>query len=133
MLYGTLNSSILLNGRAEQRSFGRNSEKYNTVNAAKKLQMLLPTPPSAKKQPESAAVADEYDTFAILFPIRIAESIFPLSLVTFKTLAARLSPFSAKFFMRILFTVTRAVSEDEKNAENVERIKKYLEINGAKA
>ena len=79
--------------------------------------VAIPEPISQKMSIARIVARDDAKIFTILFPIRIAESILPLSLVTFNTFAARLSPFSAMFFMRILFTVVSAVSDDEKNAE----------------
>ena len=79
--------------------------------------VAIPEPISPKISIARIVAIEDAPMFTILLPIKIAESILPLSLVTFKTFAARLSPFSAKFFMRILFTVVSAVSDDEKNAD----------------
>ena len=63
-------------------------------------------------------VNDEAVRLTILLPISIAESIFPESSVTRRTLSARLFPDSDRVRMRILLTVVRAVSDEEKNAES---------------
>ena len=54
----------------------------------------------------------------MLLPIKIALNILPELSVIFNTILARLLPSSAKERIRILFTVVKAVSADEKNADN---------------
>ena len=68
--YGPASRSERLSGLAEQRSLGMNSEAYSTRNAAKRLQTTFATESFANSSAASAAVADEYETFAILFPMR---------------------------------------------------------------
>ena len=73
-----------------------------------------------------ASVVDmeEAVRFTTLLPTRIALSILPWSSRTFVSVTALLSPASARFLIRILFTVVSAVSAEEKNADNpINRIK----------
>ena len=56
----------------------------------------------------------------------MAESIFGEFSVTLSTFSAFLLPASARVLIRILFTVVRAVSEDEKNAESANSINKNI-------
>lgn len=65
---------------------------------------------------------EDAERFTMLFPIRMADNIFPGFPVTCNTRAARLSPLSARVRIRIWFTVVRAVSDDEKNADRHSRI-----------
>ena len=95
--------------------FGVTSPKMRIKNVS--IPVAIPEPISPQISTANIVARDDAKIFTMLLPMRMAESILPLSLVTFITLAARLSPFSAKFFIRILFTVTRAVSDDEKNAD----------------
>ncbi len=62
----------------------------------------------------------------MLLPIRIALSILPESSVIFNTVFARLLPSSARLRIRILFTVVKAVSADEKNAESISNINRII-------
>jgi hypothetical protein len=62
------------------------------------------------------------ERFTMLFPIRIALSIFPESSVAFRTVFDRLSPSSASALSFILFAVVREVSAEEKKAERSTRI-----------
>ena len=66
----------------------------------------------------STVSMEDAERLTTLFPIRMAPSILLWSLLAFKTQAAALSPLSARFRIRIRFTVVRAVSEEEKNAES---------------
>jgi hypothetical protein len=67
------------------------------------------------------------EILTILFPMRIADSILLLFSRILSTSAAFLFPSSARDLILILFTVVRAVSADEKNADN--RIKIINTIN----
>ena len=58
----------------------------------------------------------------MLLPIKIALSILWESSVIRSTRSARLFPSSASVRIRILFTVVRAVSADEKKAEKINKI-----------
>ena len=69
---------------------------------------------------------EDADRFTMLFPIRIAESIFPESFVMRRTRSAFLSPFSESVRIRILFTVVNAVSEEEKNEESASSTSKLI-------
>ena len=95
--------------------FGVTSPKIKTIKVSKPV--AIPGPALLKRCVARIVASEDAPIFTMLLPMRIAESILPLLLVTLSTFAARLSPFSAKFFIRILLTVTRAVSEDEKNAD----------------
>ena len=53
--------------------------------------------------------------FTMLLPMRIVLSSLPESSITVKRMEARLSPCSARDWIRILFTVVIEVSADEKN------------------
>jgi len=66
---------------------------------------------------------EEADRLTTLLPIRMALSIFPWLAESFSTHWADLLPDSARFRMRILFTVVKAVSEDEKKADNPNKIR----------
>ena len=55
--------------------------------------------------------------FTMLLPMRIVLSSLPESSITVKRMEARLSPCSARDWIRILFTVVIEVSADEKNAD----------------
>ena len=84
------------------------------------------TPTALLLQIFMASVVDmeEAVKFTTLFPTRIALSILPWSSRTFVSVTALLSPASARFLIRILFTVVSAVSAEEKNADNpINRIK----------
>ena len=54
----------------------------------------------------------------ILFPIRIALSILPELSITLPTVIALLLPSSIRERILILLTIVKAVSADEKNADN---------------
>ena len=70
---------------------------------------------------------EEAERLTMLFPIKMALSILPESSVMRSTRSARLSPSSARVRIRILFTVVRAVSAEEKNAERkIKTIKKII-------
>lgn len=67
-------------------------------------------------------VSDDTAIFTMLLPIRIALSIFEELSRIFKIITALLFSSSARERMRILLTVVRAVSADEKNAESNSKI-----------
>lgn len=67
---------------------------------------------------------EDAERLTMLFPIKMELSIFVWLLISFKTNAAFLLPSSAIDFKRILFTVVRHVSAEEKNAENNNSINK---------
>ena len=79
---------------------------------------------SAKTNAE--VVSDDAERLTMLLPIRMAESIFGEFSVTLSTFLAFVLPASARVLIRILFTVVRAVSEDEKNAESANSINKNI-------
>lgn len=74
-------------------------------------------------------VKDEAEIFTILFPIKIALSIFSFLSMTFKRTAAELFPSSIKVTTRNRLMVIRAVSADEKNAESPSKIIMMMNLN----
>ena len=62
------------------------------------------------------------EIFTILFPIRIALSIFPYLSSTFIAVWALLSPSSASVLRRTLLTVVKAVSAEEKKPDKNNKI-----------
>ncbi len=62
----------------------------------------------------------------MLLPISMALNILPESSVIARTVLARLLPSSAKVRIRILLTVVSAVSADEKNADNNNKINRIM-------
>ena len=67
-------------------------------------------------------VNEDAERFTMLFPIRMALSIFDELSVTLITIFARLFPSSAKERILILFTVVKLVSADEKKADKNNKI-----------
>ena len=65
---------------------------------------------------------DDADRLTILLPIKIALNILLCCSITFDRTTARSTPDSARVRTLILFTVVRAVSDDEKNADNANNI-----------
>ena len=65
---------------------------------------------------------EDADRFTILFPMRIALSILLCCSITFDKTTAFSIPDSARVLTLILFTVVSAVSDDEKNADNANKI-----------
>ena len=71
-------------------------------------------------------VRDAADRFTMLLPIKMALNILPESSVIFNTVFALFLPSSARARIRIRFTVVRAVSADEKNAERANKATKII-------
>jgi hypothetical protein len=87
-----------------------------------KVLELLPKPAFEAKEIARVVVREEADRFTILLPIRIALSILSGFSTMDKTLAALLFPSSARALIRWRFTVVRAVSAEEKNADKISSI-----------
>ena len=96
--------------------FGVTSPKIRIRKVS--IPVAIPAPTLPKYCIVREVAREEADRLTILLPIRMAESILPESSVTRRTLSARLLPDSDRVRMRILLTVVRAVSDDEKNAES---------------
>ena len=69
-------------------------------------------------------VREEADKFTTLLPINMALSICVFSSISLSTREAFLFLSSANDLIRILFTVVKQVSADEKKAESASRISK---------
>ena len=67
-------------------------------------------------------ISEDADRLTMLLPIRMALSIFCGSSIIFRIRAAFGRPSSSKVRIRILFTVVKAVSAEEKNADRSTRI-----------
>ena len=80
--------------------------------------MTIPTLVFPQSRIARMVAREEAEIFTILFPIRMAESIFTESSCIFVSILARLCPSSDKERIRILLTVVRDVSADEKKADN---------------
>ena len=104
--------------------FGETSPKISMRNVS--IPVATPAPTLPNSLMASDVVSDDAERFTMLLPIRMAESIFGEFSVTLSTFSAFLLPASARVLMRILFTVVRAVSEDEKNAESANNINKNI-------
>ena len=106
------------------RVFGDTSPKISI----RKVRIPVATPAATLPNIEMASdvVSDDAERFTILFPIRMADNIFEEFSVIFKTLSAFLLPASDNVLIRIRFTVVRAVSADEKNAESANSIIKNI-------
>lgn len=100
--------------------FGVTSPKISIKNV--RIPVAIPAPVFPKRWMARDVEMEDAERFTILFPIRMADNIFPGFPVTCNTRAARLSPLSARVRIRIWFTVVRAVSDDEKNADRHSRI-----------
>ena len=104
--------------------FGVTSPKIKIKSV--RIPVAIPAPKLPKYLIASEVASEEAERLTILFPIRIAESIFPESSVTRRTLSARLSPDSARVRIRILLTVVKAVSAEEKKAESIKSTTKNI-------
>ena len=82
------------------------------------IPVAIPAPIFPNILTASVVASEDAERLTILLPIKIAESIFAESSVTRSTLSAFLLPASDRVRIRILLTVVRAVSDDEKNADN---------------
>ena len=67
-------------------------------------------------------VMEEAVRLTMLLPIRTALNSFSGLEMSRLTVLARLFPSSSRFLMRILLTVVRAVSAEEKKADKINRI-----------
>ena len=101
-------------------------DKGTGFDEATCVPVAIPAPKLPKYLIASEVASEEAERLTILFPIRIAESIFPESSVTRRTLSARLSPDSARVRIRILLTVVKAVSAEEKKAESIKSTTKNI-------
>ena len=73
-------------------------------------------------------VREDAAIFTMLFPIKIVLSIFRELFKTLSRIMALLSPSSTSILKRTLLMVVRAVSAEEKNAENNNKINKIHSI-----
>ena len=124
----TIKTKITPAQRSDIFSEDRVAEVFGVISPKIRIKKVIipvaaPTISFPNSLDDKRVVKEEAYIFTMLFPIRIAPSILPGSPVTFRTMAARESPASANVLMRILFTVVRAVSDDEKNAERATKIR----------
>ena len=91
------------------------SPKINTRRVIIPVLMLTAALPN--KRMVMVVAREDAVIFTMLFPIRIVLKSLPESSITFRSVRARLSPWSAKDWIRILFTVVIEVSAEEKNAD----------------
>ena len=90
------------------------------------MPVAIPAPALPQIFVARVVAMEDAERFTRLFPMRIAESILEEFSVTRSTLSARLSPASDRVRMRILLTVTSAVSAEEKKAESNKSIIKLI-------
>jgi hypothetical protein len=96
----------------------------NTRMSKVSTPVATPTALLPKRFMVNVVKREEADKLTRLLPMRIALSILPCCSKIFDKITALSSPFSARVLIRILFTVVRAVSDDEKNADNASKTPK---------
>ncbi len=95
---------------------GEISPKISTSTV--RIPVAIPAPALPKIFVARVVAREAEDRFTMLLPIRMALSILPESSVISSTFFARLLPSSAMLLRRILLEVVKAVSAEEKNADN---------------
>ncbi len=83
--------------------------------------MAIPAPALSNKSVANIVAIEDAEMLTTLLPIKIALNIFPEFSITQPRVMAFLFPSSIKVRTRIRFTVLKAVSEDEKKADNANK------------
>ncbi len=99
--------------------FGEISPKIRISSV--KIPVAMPAPMLPNMRIASVVAREDAERLTMLFPIKMALSILCISSVMESTRAARLSPPSANVRIRMRLVVVKAVSAEEKNADNSSR------------
>ncbi len=81
------------------------------------MPVAIPTTLLPNSSMVRAVIMEDADRFTILLPTSTVLSILPGFSITRVRISASLFPASARVLIRSLFTVVRAVSAEEKNAD----------------